>query len=388
MKAINYIIMVTLMTIGLTSCGPSYTPEQIAQMQEQRMKMFQQYRAQLQKSQQTQNSNQNSEPVVSKPEPAVTEDDILQSINAIPQLPENTGVLFKRNDDGFTANGEHFTDYEGEISTYAFDGLTGNVTYLAEVDELNYVIKFVRATVNSEPITLAKVQESRGTWKVRTITGKNLSGYKLFMTSKGFVLLRKSTGFFYEPGKGITSFSAPKGFRIAKYQTGDLASTQYILVEKIPAKSGSLGDMWAATKALGGVLGGDGNQDYALYNVKTKKVVPLYISYTGDKPIYKQAGQGVRTKNSDHYYWRVEWFTVPSGTYVVYVVNGIKSAKVIHIDSGLEKVIFERMLGISSVNSYIQKNGKIKVVADMGFGNEAIDDLESFMLKDDKVEQK
>jgi len=384
MDKIKTIIVLCLAVTTLAACGPTYTPEQLAQLQQQRMKMFQQYRAQLQQSQQAQNLKQDSKPTVSKQEPLVTEKDIAQSIQAIPPLPKNTGVLFKRNEDGFTANGEHFTDYEGEISTYAFDGLTGNVTYLAEVDDLNYVIKFVRASINAEPITLATATKSRGTWKVRTTTGKNLSGYRLFMTSKGFVLLRKSTGFFYEPGKGITSFSAPRGFRIAEYQTGDLASTQYILVEKIPAKSGSLSDMWAATKALGGVLGGDGNQDYALYNIKTKKVVPLYISYTGDEPIYKNAGQGVRTKNSGHYYWRVEWFTVPSGTYVVYVVNGIKSAKVIHLDTGLEKVIFERMLGISSVNSYIQKNGKIKVVADMGFSTESVDDLEAFMLKDNE----
>jgi len=43
--------------------------------------------------------------------------------------------------------------------------------------------------------------------------------------------------------------------------------------------------------------------------------------------------------------------------------------------------MFERMLGISSLNSYIQKNGKIKVVADMGFSVESIDDLEQFMSK-------
>ena len=385
MKAINYIIMVTLMTIGLTSCGPRYTPEQIAQMQEQRMKLMQQYQSQMLASRQVQQSQ--PQQVQQPKKEAVTEQGLFNQIAAVPALEKGTGVLFKRAEDGFTANGERFIDFEGEITAYAFDGLTGDVTYLAEVDETHSIIKFVRATIPSEPIKIADVVRNRGSWKVQTVTGKNIAGSVLRMTSKGFVIVRNNTAFLYEPGKGVKSIAAPSGFSIAAYQTGDIASTRYILVEKIPDKEGSFGGLWSATKALGGAFGGEGNQDYALLNIDTKKVVPLFIGYTGDKQRYTYHGQGVKTKNSGHYYWRTEWFKVDSGVYVVYVVNGIRSAKVIHLDTGLEKTIFERALGISSVVSYIQKNGKIKVVADMGFGNEAIDDLEAFMLKDDNAVQ-
>ena len=381
MRYMQAFLLLMISTILLAGCGPRYTPEQIAQMQKQRMEMMAKYRQQLAARQAPQQQVQTKPVVAAKPVNLPSEAEVAAQIAAVPALPEGTGVLFKRNIDGFTANGERFTDYEGEISHYAFDGFTGNVTYLAETDEVNGVIKFVRATVGSEPITIATGIKQFGSWKITTSTGKKLSGSTLLMTSKGFVLVRKGTGFYYEPGKGVVNIAAPRGYRLAKYQTGDIASTRNVLVEKMPKKAGSFGDLFAATKALGGMFGGDGNQDYALLNIDTKKMTPLFISYTGDQNIYKYHGQGVKTKNSGHYFWRTEWFKVPSGTYVVYVVNGIKSAKVIHLETGLEKTIFERMLGISSVNTFIQTNGKIKVVADMGFGTEVVDDLESFMTK-------
>lgn len=370
--------------ILLTGCGPTYTPEQIAQMQKQRMEIMEKYRLQL-AARQVSQQQVKPKAVAVTPVNSPSETVVAAQISAVPMLPEGTGVMFKRNVDGFTANGERFTDYEGEISHYAFDGFTGNVTYLAKIDDMNAVIKFVRVAIEAEPITIATAIKSRGSWKITTTTGKKLSGSTLLMTSKGFVLVRRGAGFYYEPGKGVVNIAAPQGYRLAKYQTGDIASTRNILVEKLPKKTGSFGGLFAATKALGGVFGGEGNQDYALLNIDTKKMTPLFISYTGDENLYNYHGQGVKTKNSGHYYWRTEWFKVPSGTYVVYVVNGIKSAKVIHLETGLEKVIFERMLGISSVNSFIQTNGKIKVVADMGFGTEVVDDLEDFMTKKEVV---
>ncbi|MDQ6989583.1 MAG: hypothetical protein Q9M19_06840 [Mariprofundaceae bacterium] len=318
--------------------------------------------------------------------PAASESSIQAQIDQIPQLAQGVGVLFTKNDDGFTVNGERYIDFEGEITTYAFDGLTGNVTYLAKVQDNAYIIKFMRASVDAEPIRIGTANYSRNMWNVTTVTGKRLSGSTLMMTSKGFVVKRKGTGFLYQPGQSIKSIASPKGYRIAKYQTGDIASTGHILLEKLPEKESSFGSFFAATKGLGSIFGGEGNQDYALFNIQSKKLIPLFIGLEkankfGKDNRYLYYNGGLKNPNSGHYFWRVEWFKVESGVYVTYVVNGIKEAKVIHLDTGLEKTIFERMLGISSVNAYIQKNGKIKVVADMGFSMESIDDLEAFMSK-------
>jgi len=386
-STINGLIF-TLLIISLGACAPRISEEDRA-LQRQAIQAYVERQKQAQANlmaQHAQMAPTQSASVAKATVPAVTESSLNETISQIPALQQGVGVLFKKKSDGFTANGNRHIDFEGEITAYAFDGLSGNVTYLAKVQDNEYIIKFMRATTNAEPIRIGTASKHRNTWNITTETGKKISGSTLLMTAKGFVVILKGTGFFYDPGHGIKSISSPDGYRIAKYQAGDISSTGYILVEKLPKKAGSFGKLFSSVKSLGGSFGGEGNQDYALMNIQSQKLTPLFVGYTerekfGRDNRYLYYKGGLKNPNSGHYYWRVEWFKVKSGVYVAYVINGIKEAKVIHLDTGLEKTMFERMLGISSLNSYIQKNGKIKVVADMGFSAESIDDLEQFMSK-------
>jgi len=387
MFSIKNITIVLFASILLAGCGPRMSPEELAQFQEKQRHAMEAYMARVkqaqaqQQAQQRQGSAQSPTQVSAAPAAqalAPSEGSLAAKINAMPQLSADTGVEFIRMEDGFTANGERYIDPEGQITKYGFDGRTGDVTYMAKVDADEFVIKFVRVTTGAEPVTIATVTRNRngnGLWKVSTVTGKHLAGGVLFMNSRGFVVIRGTTGFWYNPGVGIRSIAAPNGYHIAAYQSGDIASTKYILLEK----NGD-GGLLGATKALGTIFGAEGNFSFALYNIETQKMVQVQVDHPLNRSVYDYHGQGVTTKNSDHYFWRISWFRTKAGVYAVVTINGIQKVIGIHLDSGFKKELFHRSLGILSLSSRVLRNGKVAVTADLGFGNrKTIDDLEKFM---------
>jgi len=384
--------MCLLLLITISACATPYTPEQIAQMQAQRLKIMKAYQERLKSAQSNEQQSQAVSHTQVRPQSIPNESDLASKINGIPQLPPHVGVIFSGEIDGFTANGKRYIDPEGEIKYYAFDGLTGDVTYMAQTGENSYVIKFVRVSSGVEPITIAHVMTDNASeyrtdrpWKATTITGKKISGNDLFMTSRGFVIVRQNSAFLYSPGKGITSIAAPNGYHIASYQRGDIASTKYILLERDQASEGSVGSLVSSVRDLGGILGGEGNKDYALYNIISGKVHVIPVGYKpqdmGGDPRYDYHGQGVTTKNSGHYFWRILWFKTDAGVYAIYTANGIRDVEALHLDSGFKKQLFHRGLGVVSINAGVTQNGKISVSGNLGFETKNIDDLEKFMAE-------
>ncbi len=387
MKIINYALLLIIISTAFNACTPRMTDAERAQQQKIMQSILERQRlarenlllknAQLKVNTTSAGTTQQKVAIAS----SSSESDMKAEIDKLPLIPINTGVLFRKQEDGFTVNGKRFIDYEGEIDTFVFNGLSGNVTYVVETGEKDYTIKVARPSVSDKTITIATAKKERNTWKVHTKTGKNLTGSRLLMTSKGFVVIRKSTGFLYIPGEEIQSFTIPKGYTVAKYQTGDIYSTNLILIEKIQERTNSFGGLLSTTRGIAGIFGGDGNEDYALYNINNKKVISLNIDYSGDQKPYKYINQGNKSINALHYYWRIEWFKVPSGTYIVFVPNGIRKVNAIHAETGLKTTIFESALGFESIYSFIQENGKIKIIADMGLKVDSIDDLVTFLTK-------
>src|SRR3972149_5078436 len=73
---------------------------------------------------------------------AVSEETLKSKFAAWPALP--AGVRFERHRDGFSVNGKRYIDSEGTIVSYGFDTLTGDATYLAQVDNTNFILKTTR----------------------------------------------------------------------------------------------------------------------------------------------------------------------------------------------------------------------------------------------------
>jgi hypothetical protein len=330
--------------------------------------------------------------------PRTTEAELQTAFGQWPK-PEK-GVLFKRFRDGFSMNGVRHIDPEGQIVVYGFDGLSGDYTYLAQLQSGQHLIKTGRAASGVEPITIATAEKKGATWIVTTVTGARLSGSRLLPSSLGFVLARDNTGFRYTPGKGVRNFSAPDEFLIAPLQNGDIAQTGHILLERNPAmdstaRMGAAGQLLNSFKSLGSSLGLNRKDDYALLNIDTGKLVPINISMEGKKvqllsecrkrnsminecarmdsfdSVYKTDG----FKNMNHYFWRINWFNTPTRPVLVSQEGGLGSITATDLSSGKKVMVFERALGIGGFEIQQNTDGTIDITAQMGLSPESKKDI-------------
>lgn len=313
----------------------------------------------------------------------------------------NAGVTFERLKDGFSVNGNRYIDPEGTISSYGFDILSGDFTYVAQTTPGSYVIKSGRALVQSDPVIIATAEKRGAQWLITTITGKKFSGTRLIPSSRGFVIARDNTGFRYVPGKGTTNIAAPEEFVIAGLQNGDISNTSYILLERVPIANNATGaQLFSAFKAIGSTLGINKKEDYALLNIDNSKLIPLNISMDDKQVQVMSACRKVNNfvnecarmdsfdslfdkngmKNLSHYFWRISWFNTPAGRPIlVSQEGGLSKVSATDLNSGKKVILFERTLGISGFFAKQKPDGEISVSAGMGFSTEIKDNVISLV---------
>lgn len=330
--------------------------------------------------------------------PQRSDADLAAAFKQFPVLTQ--GVQFERFRDGFAINGRRYLDPEGKITTYAFDALSGDFTYLAETSPGEYVLKSGRALSNADPITIASAQKQGPLWQVMTVTGKKFNGYRLIPSSRGFVIARDNTGFRYIPGGGTTNIVAPEAFSIAGLQNGDIANTGYILLERTAASNGTqasnpLGSLFNAVQSLGSSVGIGKKEDYALLNIDNNRLVPVNVSLEGKQvqvmSACKQKNHFIAqcaqmdtfesvfdtngSRNLGHYYWRINWFNVPGRPILISQEGGLTKVSATDLNSGKKVILFDRTLGIAAFSATQDAKGKVSVTAQMGFSSESKDDV-------------
>lgn len=330
--------------------------------------------------------------------PAISQDELKTKIESF-GVSANT-VVFERTKSGININGKAFNDYEGSIKEIGFDYVSGAVTYLAQTAPDTYVMKYIQATSDKEPLTVGNVKFIDGTWQVHTVTGKNLSGDSLVIGSTGFVMNRiDGSGFMYNHKTGIKSINVPSEYQIAKYQSGDVVETQTILLEIPNAKQGGVEDFFSKASALGSSLGINTKEDYAFFNIKTGKLTKINIPNDGKsqtkcieygKKINKFVSQCIRyasveealfdikdgKKHLSHYFWRIRWFNTPEGVIAITQEDGLRKIFATNLTTGKKVIIAERALGFAGFEAFVDSNGKIGVMASKGvLGNDTIEDI-------------
>jgi hypothetical protein len=332
----------------------------------------------------------------------VSETELQATFNQWP-MPDK-GVVFARFRDGFSMNGVRHIDPEGQIVAYGFGGLSGDFTYLAQLQSGVHAIKFGRANSGVEPVLVATAEKRGGTWNITTVTGKRLSGSRLLPSSRGFVVARDNTGFQYTPGKGTSNFSAPEEFVIAALQNGDISKTRHILLERNPAmdssaRLGSAGQLLNTFKSLGSSLGINRKEDYALMNIDTGKLTPINISMEGKQvqlmsecrkrnnlindcarmdsfeSVYKPDG----SRNMSHYFWRISWLQTSTRTLLISQEGGLGTITATDLNTGKKVVLFERALGIANFEVQQNVDGTLDISAQMGLSQESKKDIAALM---------
>ena len=353
------VLSVSIVTAVLMSgCMGGPTPEEKRQQDAYRQQMMQMMMQGMQ-----QNLSQ-PEPEVQKtvaPLATISDAELKKQFESFDTI--SSGVKFTKYDDGFSINdSSRYMDPEGKIVSYGYDWKTGDVTYMIESDQNSFKIKFMRALTEQSPIDIANVTRSGKLLKVRTVTGKQFTSTGLILTSQGFITLRNATAFEYQIGKKTKSFAAPKGWHIAKFQNGDVASTNYLLLEKnveVDDNDGGISGLISSSKSVMNSFGMMDKNDYMLINIDNTKEQHLLDIDMSDKDVgtYSQCEQMnsyVRKcdnvsfseslydnnglPNVGHYYWRIMWYSTKDGR-VLSVTKEAAHKKVIIADLATGKKV-------------------------------------------------
>lgn len=404
-KIVLSVVVAGSLSLMFTGCvGNPYqayqvTPEQQQQAMQQFNKMFGGKLGSQGVVQQQQQEEAKAEVQI----PAITQDELKAKIEAFGVA--NSTVAFEKTKSGLNINGKSFSDYEGSIKEIGFDYVSGAVTYLAQISPDNYVMKYTQASSDKEPLTVGTVKFNNGTWQVRTVTGKNLTGDSLLIGSTGFILNRvDGTGFVYEHKVGIKSINVPSEYQVAKFQNGDVTGTRTILLE-IPAvkEEDGIGNIFSKAKAIGSSFGLNKKEDYAFLNFNTGQLTKINIPNDGksqhgecvtyDPQPYSKHVQkclkyapseetlydrklGGNEKNSAHYFWRVRWFNSLEGVIALTQEDGLSKIYATNLSTNKKVLIGERVGGFVGYDATVTKDGKIKVVADKGIlGTQVFDDV-------------
>ncbi|PPK52928.1 hypothetical protein [Marinobacter persicus] len=390
-KLLSTAIVAGVVTLAGCSSQPPLTPEQKAMQQQMQQAFIARMQAGTQKI--LNGQMQNRQPQQAAPsQPAITEEELAQKIASV--QGEGQPVNIERSRDGLRIGGAPYLDPEGEITNFSANALTGDIVYAVKVGRDQIKMKYLSAVGELLPVTIGTATRSAAGQTFRSVTGQTISGNSVIGTSKGVLVTREGSAFHYVPGNATTSAIVPEGYRVAPLQKGDFASTGYMLIEKLPPEEGSVAELGSIVNSLGSSVGLAEADGYMLLHAKTGKTVKLDISIEdkdvqqmyGCKPrnsfINECAGMNVYqsmyeldgSRNTGHYFWRIDWMDTPKGPFAVVQEAGTRKINVIDLEQDQRVTVLSRTLGINSHNVEQAPDGTISIEARMGFSNKRVDD--------------
>jgi hypothetical protein len=335
----------------------------------------------------------------------VSESQLAAQFAALPAKACDLQVRQRR--EGFTVNGQPVVDAEGPITMYAFDVVSGDVTFAVQAPR-NLEIKFMRAGAAVPPRLIAIATRSGAGWSVQTVSGLSLSGSTLSMLPRGLLVARPGAAFRYDPGQGVKNIAVPEGFVLASIQRGNIGGTGYVLLERDTPPVDPQGGLFASVKAIGGSvkaiganLGVNSKADYALYNAETGQTFPLNIDSDGKEvttlsDCYRRSGivnrcnsaetfeslyDELGRRNIHHYYWRAQWLNTPHGPIAITLEGGNRDAYITDLVTGKKVVAFHRALGIADMEVTQNPDGTVSIDAQLAFQHQSVPDAVAFLAQ-------
>ena len=329
---------------------------------------------------------------------AVSEEAVAEKIKALGAPLAGASISGAR--DGFSVNGRRHIDAEGTIDGYAYDVMSGDITYAINTSYTTRTYKYLPAGSDKEPLVIGVSQRSMAGWQFNSLSGKSLSGDAVTLTPKGVLVVRDSAAFRYEPGTGTISVAVPDGWSVAPMQRGNLASG-YLMLEKIEEES-----MLQLNKvmSLGATVGLNKKEDYALLEIKTGKLTLLNIQLDGKnqtslsncrrknsmvnvcenatsyESLYSDVG-----RNMGHYYWKANWMNTPGGPIMVSMENGVQDIFITDLKTGKKTLAFSRTLGISDFDVYQSPDGNVRINAKWMFQDHVIENAVKFLQENPDI---
>ncbi|TXI99363.1 MAG: hypothetical protein E6Q31_07330 [Aquabacterium sp.] len=333
--------------------------------------------------------------------PVVMSDaDLLKNISG-KHAPTKVQISARR--DGLMINGRVFADPEGRMTTYAYDVVSGDVTYQIATAG-GFVFKFFNPSTGVEPVVIGSASGTGSGLQVSLVNGSTLGGDSVIPMPKGLIVARGANLFVYEPGKTIQTVSLPDGWALAQFQRGSVGATRTILLENASALSQSkdrsgLGSLISSAQSLGQMLGTNKKEDYAFMNIDSGNLIKLNISVEGKtqtvmsncrrrnsfvnecatatsfESLYAPDG----SRNKLHYFWQINWYQTPSGPIGIAQEGGLVDVSAIDLNTGKRVTLFHRAMGITSIDTYQSGDGLVTVSANWMFQDHVINDVAGFL---------
>ena len=301
--------------------------------------------------------------------------------------PKPASFVLNGRKDGFELNGEPVIDPEGQIISVAGDPVSGAVTYIVRGAQ-GVSIKAMSAAEPGRTQVIATGMQSASSWALTTTTGQRLGGQTLSVQSDGFLVGRDTAAFHYRTGRGVANIAIPEGWFITPWQRGDLGSTGYMLLEKEAATGGNsdAGKLFSSLRSIAAIVGAVRKEDYALFDIAQRKLVPLNMSANGKnvllhsqcrkrnhfvnecakaesfEALYSPDG----FKNDAHYYWRVQWINTPAGPLAFTLEDGQGKLYVTDLRTGRKVVALERALGVADWEVLQRDDGTVGLKGRLG----------------------
>jgi hypothetical protein len=302
--------------------------------------------------------------------PAAGEADLLKQVDALRKSggpAEIKGGVFD-----LKINGKPYVDPEGALANVAIDATNGDASFLVGRSNVRQ-LKFLSAHTPSSALPVGSLSVSRQGVEFAGVTGARVIANRFTILPDGIALWRDEALFIYRYGRGVESFALPEGFYPAEYQRGNVGTTGIILLRK---DDRGMSDNAKGMRAMGSLLGmvsGKNRSDFALYDIRTNKQIPLpleNITQEGD-----ELTNGVGMPNTRHYLWRAHWANLGKRRFAVYFAKGLQELAVTDLDTGMTKIAMNRGLGINGFSLTPDGKGSARLSGNWMFKDHTIDDL-------------
>ncbi len=318
-------------------------------------------------------------PSLEKPEWAKHEEDPIAK-NAV--MPNNKYMfrhisIEKTNKGEPIVDGKILFDPHGKIIKLSAKSATGYITYLVENPDGGTDLKYYDPIKKQEPKVFGTIYraDSGQSFYVHKKTQKKYAFNEYLIGSHGIVLIRNQRNAFmyFSPETNgepkIVRLPEKRKFeyKLSNYQQGDISYTRHILIKRFVDNSRLLG-MKADNEYL---------YDYSWFNFDTGKITTVY-------PIYIDGRIGKSVDNIA--YDLMYLFDTKEGPICISrEQEAYKNIYARNLWTGQKKLLFTRDHGIHGMIVKLQPNGKIKVVAGMGFEDHEIDDVVGYMAGDKRA---
>lgn len=322
-----------------------------------------------------------------------TEPGLLEVVSTLPKMARLANFSYVK--DGLKFNDQTFVDPEGIAQRFSVDPETATAAYIVPNGD-HALVKIVRLGSGADPITIGKLVRNGNHVAFQSNAGKSIAGDLFFPLTDGILVMRNAVGFRYVVGEGVTQINFPEGWSPAPIQRGNTSTTGWILLERdmVEQKKESI---FSLIKDIGEIVGlAPGRMDYALFNLKSSKLVPFELSLSGKSvATYSQcrkASNGLVNicdrmatydsiwdnngrPNKTHYFWSVDWQTSQGKPFVVAMEKNLRQLNAVDLTS-LKKVnLFERTMGITNWSLDLADQGKYRAMAQLALDKQTLDDV-------------